>query len=708
MTSKNQRTFTSFTQLLNSKNDTSIQYGWIKKIGHHSNHESRFVVATKSALFVCKSSGIIRTLRIAHIYAWVDLKSVKMESKTNFSFVFANNETVSFAYDDAIHFIKPIIIHLKSLLPPEQSVTYDLPKDLKIEKHSPRPSQFLHLFISSCRSINIPINEGLCSNFRKSLYQHNHLTFIHKGNYDIKIVDAFNRALSMTRTTPNIIIGDQSYPELYLSLSNILQENKSIHELIIQNYRLSNGFSQFINSLQLSKLNSLTFEYVQFSNEMVQYLTENIPIDFNSLVFINANFDSSQFTQFNTLFKRNVNEIKICKDDQPMPFDIIPNFFKALIQSQLKSLSLSYMNIDIASIFNLINGVDMQLEKLDLSGNFCSSIFTGKYNISSSLTSINLKSVQWEKNTLINLLGQQVFTSQVNINLSRASFKGDKFESFKELPESPPTPMITKLKWNHNPISSRILLFIEKYYFLDDVSFNECEIEEDDKILDSFAHFLEKKQLTRFSIVGTLKKFKTKMMFALRSPLMFHPNLSRLNISDNEIGDEGLPILRDIILQSESIVQVSFDSSGIQQPSSMIQFLNEISSSHLLHLSKPRNDFRHLFSKSSKNIQKDLKDAWVNIESKIKKNKEIAGVNVLNEPSMNSVSNSTFFDSTSMMDTGLVTRIEASWEMQIDLGYDGSEAIWNQLKKEYSYSAITGIQDTKEKEDTQINLIEFD
>ena len=198
------------------------------------------------------------------------------------------------------------------------------------------------------------------------------------------------------------------------------------------------------------------------------------------------------------------------------------------------------------------------------------------------------------------------------------------------------------------------------------------------------------------------------MMFALRSPLMFHPNLSRLNISDNEIGDEGLPILRDVILQSESIVQVWFDSSGIQQPMSLIQFLNEISSSHLLHLSKPRNDFHHLFSKSSKNIQKELKDAWQNIESKIQKNKDIVGANNLSETSMNSNLNSAFMDSNSIMDTGLATSVEVSWEMAIDLGYDGSESTWNQLKNEYSVSAITGIQDTKAKEDNQINLIEFD
>lgn len=708
MISKNQRTFTSFTQLLNSKNDTSIQYGWIKKISHRGNQESRFTVATKSALFVCKSSGIIRTLRIAHIYAWVDLTSVKVESKTNFSFAFGSNDTVSFAYDDAVHFITPILAHLKILLPPEHPITYDLPKELKIDQHSPRPSQFLHLFISSCRSINVPINEGLCSKFRKSLYQHNLLTFIHNGNYDAKIIHAFNRALSMTRKTPNVIIGGLNFPELYLSLSTILQENKSIYELTIQNYRLPNGFSQFINSLQLSKLNSLTFEYVQFSDEMVQYLTQNIPINFNCLTFINSNFDSSQFKEFDTLFKRDIKQIKICKDDQPMPFDVIPDFFKVSVQSQLKTLSLSYMNIDIATIFTLLNGVDMQLEKLDLSGNFCSSIFTGKYNISSSLSTLNLKSVQWEENTFIMFLGLQVFTSQVSINLSRASFQGDKFEVFKELPESPPTPMISKLKWNHNPISTRILLYIEKYTFLDDASFNECEVPEKDNILDGFAHFLEKTHLTRFSIVGTLKKFKTQMMFALRSPLMFHPNLSRLNISDNEIGDEGLPILRDVILQSESIVQVWFDSSGIQQPMSLIQFLNEISSSHLLHLSKPRNDFHHLFSKSSKNIQKELKDAWQNIESKIQKNKDIVGANNLSETSMNSNLNSAFMDSNSIMDTGLATSVEVSWEMAIDLGYDGSESTWNQLKNEYSVSAITGIQDTKAKEDNQINLIEFD
>ena len=80
-----------------------------------------------------------------------------------------------------------------------------------------------------------------------------------------------------------------------------------------------------------------------------------------------------------------------------------------------------------------------------------------------------------------------------------------------------------------------------------------------------------------------------------------------------------------------------------------------------------------------------MKDAWTNLESKIKKNKEIAGVNNLNEPSMNST-NSVLIDSTSMMDSGLATRIEVSWEMEIDLGYDGSEEIWNQLKNEYSFS----------------------
>ncbi|OHS95240.1 hypothetical protein TRFO_02220 [Tritrichomonas foetus] len=628
--------------------------------------------------------------------------------------------------------------------------------DFFIEFLPSKPSQFVYLFISSCHSLNLLIDKTLCKHFRKKIHKKKLISFIsddfdtnsnEKGLDSILLIQsAFCRALKYAQSIKTLKVGGTNFHQLFVNLSKVFEKNFLIENLIIKNFNNSRDshnrmidntsqlaeFEQFCITLKnqnSSKLKRISFETGKLTNSMIECMCNHSKSKY-SISFINCEFENNHY---NSLFElvHHIRKLRICLDDHIVSNEIYPDLLKSVVSSKLKKLSLINMNIDIANVFEILNIAINQinctnnnitnnisnelnlesnnennhytnkdqpvieifesyLEKLDLSGNYCSNLFTGNYSLPISLSNIKLKNVQWEGNTFIQFLSTQSFSTTMSLDLSQAKFNG----SYDDLPCSPPSPMISKLKWNHNQITPSILSFIEQLSFLDDVSFNYCEIlntSENDDILKSFAHFLEKVHLTSFSIIETLKSFKTKSMFALRSSLILHPTLKKLNISKNSIGDEGLPILRDIILQSESLVHVSFDSSEIQQPSSMITFFNEIlSTHHLLHLSKPRNDLSHLTSKSSKSVRRELKDSWMNVESKIQKNTENIE-NFVDMYSSSIINSLTTVDSFSMAENCPGSLFEADWNVEIDLGYDESVEIWDTMRDEFSIKALTGI-----------------
>ena len=93
-------------------------------------------------------------------------------------------------------------------------------------------------------------------------------------------------------------------------------------------------------------------------------------------------------------------------------------------------------------------------------------------------------------------------------------------------------------------------------------------------------------------------------------------------MSENNIGDAALVHLENIILGNESIVCIYFDNNGIQSATALIQFFSSLHrSSHLLHLSKPKNDMKMLIQ-NSPDSEKSLNEAWYSLVKKMKKNSE--------------------------------------------------------------------------------------
>ena len=91
-----------------------------------------------------------------------------------------------------------------------------------------------------------------------------------------------------------------------------------------------------------------------------------------------------------------------------------------------------------------------------------------------------------------------IFFFLINLNLKKSNLSEESWRYLDEkLIQSIPCPMIIKLKWEYNLITTKILNYISKLPFLEELSLSKCYFDQIDIILNNFINLIS---LTKFKI----------------------------------------------------------------------------------------------------------------------------------------------------------------------------------------------------------------
>ena len=713
--SKSVKLTKSFSELVNIKIEPILQSDWIFKVSSKGKLQKRFFVATYAAIYICKTTGLWQKLKFKHVYPWVDLKRISSTLPNLLLFHF-DSKTIKIQIEEARAWISPTVAFLEQLFPDNHKVQIDIQQSQEQLNYSadPQPTQFIDLFISSCISLDVRPDPHWCSIIRKELRNDGDLDLL-DVEYNPKIIAALCRALSLMRTVPRVIIGGFKFLSVYGSLSSIIESNPTIEELSIIDTLTTDGFQLFCNHIEHSGLEVLRFNNVKLTDDMVRMMAS---IKFSDHIHVlelkRCNLSDDALAELFTHSSafRGLEIFKLAKDKRKLSDSNLKRLFKFVSDASVPKFVLKNMQIDVVSVLKCFVNEKYDINSLDLSDNFCNPLPQIDLSFPASLTNLSLRGVKWHGNSMAQFLSLQPFRGTVKVDFSYAKFPDvSPMDPFGQLADKPQTNYLESINWKHNPISSKFIRFLSNFSFLHEAVLDSCPILPSDEtsIILALSDFIRGSKLTKLSLSSTLRSFKEAGIKGLAPALAQHQYIRSFNYSNNSIGDRGLMILRDILLNNETITRLNFSGANLFDPNNFLEFLRSISQlTTLSHVTKPKRDISFLLTRSSKSMENEINELWANLSERTAKNAEMHHLEMTQ--SMNSGFLSTI-DSSSIFEASQVTYIEASWDLTIDINYPNPSKEWEKLAKQFSFENITGfpkpsIQDMSNTD--SYNLIEFD
>lgn len=730
---KNTRALLSFNQLINLKYESVLKSGWIKKINSKGGFDSRFFVATSAAFYLCKQSGLGRTVKIHVVHAIVDLERFEIGNDNTISLLFPDSK-ITFILPDS-KFMYPVYEYLINFLPPSHQSYSSIPcQSTKAKRHIPE-FQFLSLFVSALKSLKTDLNEYLYNSFHQTLKHSNSVQIIQTNNtYSLEILQAFCKALSLVDSISLVSIGGSNFPDLFQSLAFVLRSHSHFECLNIVDYSNNNGFVQFLRAVNQFSLHELCFTSVNFRPQMIQALTTNLPTDSNTtklrkITFSSIDFDKDNFSpllQHPESFSV-VNELEISKTIHPLKSDTLSSIISFTCFAKLHSLSLKDCGIDIASVFSLFDQFQsLSLSFLDLSNNKCGPSLKPNQRLLSSIRILQLNDITWDTSSYVSFF---TFLSPNNsgilCDLSNTKISDISKDPFLSM-NSTQCP-ITSLILRNCKITIGFINLISSFPHLEELDLAKSipyifGNKDAEGLLVAMSRMLEclplkKLYLTSFFKNSIFDNLKMNFLAYISKSLITSQCLQKLIMDDNKIGDEGLPILRNIIIGSKSLIEVSFDDSELISPNSLIDFLEKIAdamennpSIKLKILNKPNNEMKKFCSMSSA-IKKSVLSAWSNVMAIIDKkgvpsDNDSSFQKLIETSSIKNVSKTPIKTKTSSEPSFFppTEKKEASWDVVIDIGLKDNENNWQALREEYSIRNLIGNNILKKDSDDLIDL----
>lgn len=644
----------------------------------------------------------------------LDIHVMSDNKLIEFSFV---TKIVRLLIDNPFDAFKELFQYLKETMPTFYKELESKKPEFKITCKPNNNDQFFNLFISSCNSANIDIDNNFCLRLKKSLKENRSSVMLNHEEevLDQKVTKALLRAIKLSTMIKKLLIKGQDYQDFFKDITDCICTNNTLEYLGIYEYTCFTDFSSFLNSIKTSKIKTLVFGSIRFTRKEIQEICKIIDqTPLKELYFTGLQYEQSLYETIylsGDKFQK-LKHFEIKCNTGKIPTHCLPMVLKFLMDSKLKSIGLCKCGLDISSFFDEINGNNqIMLENLDLSHNYCSNEISINLNFGYTLKSLKLRNIRWESNSIISFLNNQKFESVISLDLSNAEIPNVD-TIFDSLSNHPPTPNIIGFTWNKNPISPKLIQFIAQYTFLEQVSFDYCTTVNNDNLyllLKSIKEFLLQKNIIDLSIRGTFSKLSEKFISELKTPLIKNETLQKLDISDNLISDDGLLILSDIINQSSCLKIIYFDGSNIQTSEGFINFLNKIKNcTHLYHLAKPSHDISSLSRKCSEKELDKIRSVWKNVYNQISINK----TNNQDSPGLSLSSDFASFSSTAYLsfndlmmsstfpsNSPLALNELPSWDIEFDIKYKGYNEEFEKLRKTYSISSLTGIN--KDFDDVQ-------
>lgn len=619
----------------------------------------------------------------------------------------------------------------------------NLPFELQISPLNVDPPEnmprfpFSYLFLSFCHSMGLPENDLLFNSLNtKSRKNPEYLCIdLTKLKYDFKYQPAILSTLKYAFNIRSLRISGETTPDsetIFQVLSQTIKNNSQcLHSLTLLNCATFTGFSDFCESILNSYLCKICFDGVVFKTKAFSLFVDILPQSaIEKIQFIRCplktkiiNLIKVNASNFSKLRSISMNNTEFLKDKNNLKL-----FFDFLKEANISIIELVNDRIDIADVFYCLSQTEIPIISLNVSENYCSSKFSGQYILPVTLENIKLAGVNWSPTALFNLLTSQSYVNMVQLDISNqleanSSFDGlasdsdgdvdSKLNEFALLEMhralKPTGNMnINSLIWNYNMLSNGFFTYIAQLKYLEKLSIDccLCDPNETTSIQNDLVLYLQNSNLKELSIKGPDSPYKSllKGLFAVISA---HQSLRALDVSDNEIGDEGLEMVVDCLSKNKNIERIAFDGSKLQKPQKFIDCCNRLSElENLKYIAEPTKDMENL--KTQEELLKVtpgmVENAWERLKAKLnEKTKRMCGneidveENDISDDGFNinlSRFNGNYFSSfASTAAIPIKQNVQkASWKIEINVPYDKESSTWEAMGEQFSLQTLTGIR----------------
>lgn len=638
---------------------------------------------------------MLKSVKVSGIYPWVCLNQIIYKNPSNLNIydyqvsLFFKDGSITLLSINIISMLEKIVKNLYQLFGEELPIKMEI-ETLDFKPLSKQKLYFSNLFGSHCLAMDLPINEQI---YNKLLTIQNNaseygLTIdIQYIKPDTKYITPILNSIKDLRKIYKLSVIGPEINDLFVYLSQVI--NNNINTLKIISIEQLTSFQEidiFYQALLKSKITTLIFKDINFpksfNDPFTEFMKQSVVV---SLSFNNCKFHENTFKQFqdNLYAFENLVSFQLYNVDFLKNKEIFQDFFKFITLTKLSDLKLVNIDIDVSCIFNILDSNSIPLITLDLSENRCTD-FTGKYRLPVTLTELNVSNIQWDANSLTNLLLYQKYNNCIFLNVS--SILGSTYIDMIYLKPSSSALCIGKLSWNNNILNSLFLEFISSLENLESLEINGCEFVNNpsDPIISKFVTYFSSCKLKEISMCGNeTRTYKNKIQefFASFSTMT---TLETLLIGYNDIGDKGLENLVNICQRNQSIRKIDFNGSNLQNPNSFIQCCNKLSQLNNIEcVSRCEQDIQQLYHNAQKyNVAPSkIDEAWNKLQEKVEWNKSYHKKEIKDNETQKTDDN---------MQKVQITKQTASWDIEIPVPYNREPSEWDVLIREFSLENLTG------------------
>lgn len=365
---------------------------------------------------------------------------------------------------------------------------------------------------------------------------------------------------------------------LYENLNTIfLVLNLQIRHLSLST-QPDNEFGAFTSSLKgAKKLEALTFRDITMSKENFQFLQNAIPFieNFRCLAFQNV-LKKSSIDDFVDEFLTGyvTKNLRMFNLDGTKGLDV-SKVIKDL--PVINSLSFADCNLDINKTLETISEANLKnLRYLNLSGNHGKNQISDDLELPEELTRLDVNNVDWEDgvfSTFIEAVFNHQYKKGLNLYIENTHASEEDWENALHVLDTIDNFPLNELGWSGNAISESLLSFLQKNTKLATLfisgTFSYDKEEQFNSFVDSINDIRSLKNLV---IKGVDDNYLGEKIYPLFQKLVDHPSLSLLDVSNQQIGNDGIRELSNLVERRSKLQYLIFDNAKFDN----LPVLNEL------------------------------------------------------------------------------------------------------------------------------------
>lgn len=578
------------------------------------NSEKTFL-ATTFAGYVFTTKFLSKNLQLKFTFSWDSVKRISSTNSQTISLFYHGGE-FKFTCKDAPDMVQAIITNLKSIFTPSELPIFALDESIALVNQTlqfPMVSRFRF----KARLFNRRVFPGILNALREfTLYARKLEEKKKYVEFDISQVpnylndaDLILDALEIDPKIKNLVIPATGVKTFWAKVANYFRRNTTIQSIVCKD-AITNDFQPFITALQEnsnSGLNTFSFIDTGFEANAVHMVPDLLSAHRIDNLKIQNSMDAGLFQILVPMFEKTpaFNQLQtLCLDKSKgaNPAPVLK------YMQNLRRLECCNCDIDISDIFfKLAELPRAQLKDLCADGNLCVKELKFSMKFSKRITSISMKGCTWAKSnlcTLIQLLCKKKRQGKKTaVNFSNAKLEPEAWRRFFKKIGRVNFPNLACFLWNSNPLHQNVFKLLSTATDLETLSFSGCFDGADDNF-NYFIDYLSKTTtLKKLVVAGTSsKKLRDAAQYIFE--VLESLQISILDVSNNDIGDDLFPLLNHLITENPIVTDFYIDDNKFENVAAFENFIQQMKARGTrLGIEIPKNDLT-MISVKNRSIRK--------------------------------------------------------------------------------------------------------